>query len=195
MNERYTYLTGQRDDVLTSKRELETIIRDIVGEMTEIFRTEFARINDGFRATFTELFGGGTATLELEDEDDILNCGIEIKAQPPGKQLKSITLLSGGEKALVAIALYFAILKVRPTPFCMLDEIDAALDDRNVAMYASYLRKLSDRTQFIVITHRRGTMEEADVLYGVTMQEQGISKILTIDLNEMAEQLGIKDER
>ena len=195
VNERYTYLTGQRDDVLTSKRELETIIRDIVGEMTEIFRTEFARINDGFRATFTELFGGGTATLELEDEDDILNCGIEIKAQPPGKQLKSITLLSGGEKALVAIALYFAILKVRPTPFCMLDEIDAALDDRNVAMYAAYLRKLSDRTQFIVITHRRGTMEEADVLYGVTMQEQGISKILTIDLNEMAEQLGIKDER
>lgn len=195
VNERYTYLAGQQDDILTSKRELEAIVRDVVTEMTAIFRTEFERIREGFRTTFTELFGGGTATLELEDETNILDCGIEIKAQPPGKQLKSITLLSGGEKALVAIALYFAILKVRPTPFCMLDEIDAALDDRNVAMYASYLRKLSDRTQFIVITHRRGTMEEADVLYGVTMQEQGVSKLLTIDLNEMAEQLGITDER
>ncbi len=193
VNERYTYLTSQRDDVQSAKRDLESIIGDIVAEMTEIFRVEFGRINEAFGGTFVELFGGGRATLELEDENDILNCGIEIKAQPPGKQLKSITLLSGGEKALVAIALYFAILKVRPTPFCMLDEIDAALDDRNVAMYAAYLRNLSDKTQFIVITHRRGTMEEADVLYGVTMQEQGVSKILTIDLNQMAQQLGITD--
>ncbi len=194
INERYTYLSGQRDDVTAAKRGLESIIRDIVSEMTEIFRTEFDRINTAFAQTFTELFGGGAARLELEDESDILNCGIEIKAQPPGKQLKSITLLSGGEKALVAIALYFAILKVRPTPFCMLDEIDAALDDRNVAMYASYLRSLCDKTQFIVITHRRGTIEAADVLYGVTMQEQGVSKILTIDLNRMASQLGIQEE-
>ena len=139
-----------------------------------------------------ELFGGGTAKLELEDEADILGCGIEIKAQPPGKTLKTITLLSGGEKAFVAIALYFAILKVRPTPFCVMDEIEAALDDANVARFARYMRRMADKTQFIVITHRRGTMEEADVLYGVTMQEQGVSKILTINLNDMARELKIK---
>ena len=192
VNERYEYLTGQRDDILTAKRELSEIVRGITGEMTTIFKTEFERINTEFQRTFVEMFGGGGAHLVLEDERDVLNCGIEIKVQPPGKQLKTITLLSGGEKALVAIALYFAILKVRPTPFCMLDEIDAALDDRNVARYASYLRGLSGRTQFIVITHRRGTMEAADVLYGVTMQEQGVSKMLTIDLNEMTQKLGIK---
>lgn len=192
VNERYEYLTGQRDDILTAKRELTEIVRGITTEMTTIFKTEFEKINEGFQKTFVEMFGGGAAHLVLEDEGDVLNCGIEIKVQPPGKQLKTITLLSGGEKALVAIALYFAILKVRPTPFCMLDEIDAALDDRNVSRYASYLRGLSDKTQFIVITHRRGTMEAADVLYGVTMQEQGVSKMLTIDLNEMTQKLGIK---
>ncbi len=131
------------------------------------------------------------ASLELEDKTQPLTCGIEIRVQPPGKQLKTITLLSGGEKAFVAIALYFAIMKVRPTPFCMLDEIDAALDDRNVERFALYLRNLCDKTQFIVITHRRGTMEAADVLYGVTMQEQGVSKILSLDLDEMTKQLGI----
>ncbi len=192
VNERYQYLTGQRDDILTAKKELSEIVREITAEMTEIFRTEFRKIDEGFRATFAEMFGGGTAQLILEDENDVLGCGIEIRVQPPGKQLKTITLLSGGEKALVAIALYFAILKVRPTPFCMLDEIDAALDDRNVVRYASYLRNLSRDTQFIVITHRRGTMEEADVLYGVTMQEQGVSKMLSIDLNDMVRQLGIQ---
>ena len=127
----------------------------------------------------------------LEDENDVLSCGIEIKVQPPGKQLKNIMLLSGGEKAFVAIALYFAIMKVRPTPFCMLDEIDAALDDRNVARFASYLKNLQGKTQFIVITHRRGTMEAADVLYGVTMQEQGVSKILSVDINQVARELNI----
>ena len=137
------------------------------------------------------MFGGGRASLELEDKTQPLTCGIEIRVQPPGKQLKTITLLSGGEKAFVAIALYFAILKVRPTPFCMLDEIDAALDDRNVGRFAGYLRNLCEKTQFIVITHRRGTMEAADVLYGVTMQEQGVSKILSLDLDEMTKQLGI----
>jgi chromosome segregation protein len=192
VNERYTYLTGQRDDILTSKRELSDIVRGITEEMTGIFRTEFEKINREFETTFTEMFGGGAGHLLLEDENDVLSCGIEIKVQPPGKQLKTITLLSGGEKALVAIALYFAILKVRPTPFCMLDEIDAALDDRNVTRYAAYLRRLSDKTQFIVITHRRGTMEEADVLYGVTMQEQGVSRMLSIDLNEMTQKLGIQ---
>ncbi len=191
VNERYEYLAGQRDDVLTSKRELEGIISDITKQMTEIFTTEFARINTYFTQTFVEMFGGGKASLELEDPNDPLACGIEIRVQPPGKQLKSITLLSGGEKAFVAIALYFAILKVRPTPFCMLDEIDAALDDRNVERYAKYLRTLCQKTQFIVITHRRGTMEASDVLYGVTMQEQGISKILHLDLNQMEQALGI----
>lgn len=191
VNERYEYLAGQRDDVLTSKRDLEGIISDITKQMTEIFTTEFAKINTYFGQTFTEMFGGGKGSLELEDPNEPLTCGIEIRVQPPGKQLKTITLLSGGEKAFVAIALYFAILKVRPTPFCMLDEIDAALDDRNVERFASYLRGFSEKTQFIVITHRRGTMEAADMLYGVTMQEQGISKILHLDLNQMEQQLDI----
>lgn len=191
VSERYEYLTGQRDDVLQSKKELEGIIREITGHMTDIFTEEFGKINKYFGETFTEMFGGGKASLELEDPEDPLGCGIEIKVQPPGKQLKTITLLSGGEKAFVAIALYFAILKVRPTPFCMLDEIDAALDDRNVERFANYLRNLSKKTQFIVITHRRGTMEEADILFGVTMQEQGVSKILHLDLDALEKQLGI----
>ena len=193
VNERYTYLTGQRDDVLNSKKELEGIIRGITQEMTAIFVTEFAKINEYFGVVFEEMFGGGKGQLILEDPEQPLTCGIEIRVQPPGKQLKTITLLSGGEKAFVAIALYFAILKVRPTPFCMLDEIDAALDDRNVERFASYLHNLSKKTQFIVITHRRGTMEASDVLYGVTMQEQGISKLLRLDLNQMEQQLGIME--
>ena len=193
VNERYSYLVEQRDDVLTSKRELETIIRSITQEMTTIFVTEFAKIDHYFGQTFEEMFGGGKGQLVLEDAENPLTCGIEIRVQPPGKQLKTITLLSGGEKAFVAIALYFAILKVRPTPFCMLDEIDAALDDRNVERFASYLHNLSKKTQFIVITHRRGTMEASDVLYGVTMQEQGVSKLLRLDLNQMEEYLGIME--
>ena len=191
VNERYTYLATQRDDVLNSKRELESIIRNITQEMTTIFVEEFKKIDHYFGKTFEEMFGGGKGQLVLEDPEQPLTCGIEIRVQPPGKQLKTITLLSGGEKAFVAIALYFAILKVRPTPFCMLDEIDAALDDRNVERFANYLRGLSKKTQFIVITHRRGTMEASDVLYGVTMQEQGISKLLRLDLNQMEHQLGI----
>ena len=191
VNERYTYLTEQRDDVLTAKRELESIIRDITKEMTGIFVEEFGKIDRYFGEVFVEMFGGGSAKLMLENPEEPLECGIEIRVQPPGKQLKTITLLSGGEKAFVATALYFAILKVRPTPFCLLDEIDAALDDRNVERFASYLRNLSQKTQFIVITHRRGTMEASDVLYGVTMQEQGISRLLRLDLNQMEEYLGI----
>ena len=191
VNERYTYLAGQRDDVLNSKRELESIIRDITKEMTTIFVTEFAKIDHYFGQTFEEMFGGGKGQLILEDPENPLTCGIEIRVQPPGKQVKTITLLSGGEKAFVATALYFAILKVRPTPFCILDEIDAALDDRNVERFAKYLHNLSKNTQFIVITHRRGTMEASDVLYGVTMQEQGVSKLLRLDLNQMEQYLGI----
>ncbi len=193
VNERYTYLHEQQQDVLTSKRELEGIIRDIIREMTVIFVDEFKKIDHYFGQVFEEMFGGGKGQLLLEDPNDPLNCGIEIRVQPPGKQVKTITLLSGGEKAFVATALYFAILKVRPTPFCLLDEIDAALDDRNVERFATYLRGLSGRTQFIVITHRRGTMEASDVLYGVTMQEQGVSKLLRLDLNQMEEYLGIAE--
>ena len=192
VNTRYTYLTGQRDDVEQAKKDLEGIISGITGEMTRIFAEQFRLLNESFQTTFVELFGGGQAHLELEDENDILACGIEIKAQPPGKTLKTISLLSGGEKAFVAIALYFSILKVHPTPFCVMDEIEAALDDVNVTRCARYMRTLTERTQFIVITHRRGTMEEADVLYGVTMQEQGISKMLTINLNDMARELEIQ---
>ena len=192
MNTRYTYLSEQRSDVEQAKEELLGIIDQITQQMTEIFAQQFQLLNESFQETFLELFGGGKARLELEDENDILNCGIEIKVQPPGKQLKTITLLSGGEKAFVAIALYFAILKVHPTPFCVMDEIEAALDEANVVRYARYMRRIAGKTQFIVITHRRGTMEEADVLYGVTMQEKGVSRILTINLNDMAKELHIK---
>ena len=192
VNERYTYFTGQRDDVAKAKKELQDIIAQIVGEMTGIFTEQFALINEGFKAAFTDLFGGGRASLELEDPSDVLNCGIEIRAQPPGKTVQNMSALSGGERALIAIALYFAILKVRPTPFCVMDEIEAALDEANVVRYARYLRRISDKTQFIVITHRRGTMEEADVLYGVTMQEKGVSRMLTINLNEVESELNIK---
>ena len=192
VNTRYTYLSEQRNDVENAKKELEAIIADITTEMETIFSTQFAVIRQEFEKTFIDLFGGGRATLELEDDEDILNCGIEIKVQPPGKALKVLSLLSGGEKAFVAIALYCAILKVRPTPFVVMDEIEAALDESNVVRFARYLRNISDRTQFIVITHRRGTMEEADVLYGVTMQTPGISRILTINLNDVEKELSIK---
>lgn len=193
INDRFSYLSGQRDDVSHAKQNLLEILHGITREMTNIFVSEFGKINRYFGETFTEMFSGGKAELVLEDENSPLDCGIEIRVQPPGKQVKTITLLSGGEKAFVAIALYFAILKVRPTPFCMLDEIDAALDDRNVERFAEYLHTLSKSTQFIVITHRRGTMEASDTLYGVTMQEQGISKMLHLNMAELAEQLGLEE--
>ena len=192
VNQRYTYLTGQRDDVQQAKGELTGIIQEITREMTAIFSHQFGLITASFQETFLDLFGGGQATLELEDPSDILGCGIEIKVQPPGKTLRTLSLLSGGEKAFVAIALYFAILKVHPTPFCVMDEIEAALDEANVVRVARYMRSIADRTQFIVITHRRGTMEEADILYGVTMQEKGVSKMLRLSLNDVAEELKIK---
>ena len=192
VNTRYTYLSDQRNDVEKAKEELLGIIEEITKQMTEIFATQFGILKQSFQETFLELFGGGRATLELEDENDILRCGIEIKAQPPGKQLKTLSLLSGGEKAFVAIALYFAILKVHPTPFCVMDEIEAALDESNVVRYARYMRRIAGKTQFIVITHRRGTMEEADVLYGITMQERGVSTVLTANLNELSKEMKIK---
>ncbi len=183
VGERYDYLTEQRDDIAKAKGELLSIIGDITRQMEEIFTREFAAIADSFRATFLELFGGGKASLRLEDESDCLNCGIEIKVQPPGKAVSNISLLSGGEKAFVAIALYFSILKIKPTPFCVMDEIEAALDEENVLRFAEYLHRLT-RTQFVVITHRRGTMEKADVLLGVTMQEKGVSTVIELDLAE-----------
>ena len=183
VNSRYQFLSEQRDDVEKAKKELLDIISEITGEMETVFVERFKQIDACFRETFLELFGGGKAALKLEDEDHVLDCGIEIKVQPPGKALSSITLLSGGEMAFVAIALYFAILKVRPTPFCVMDEIEAALDEANVSRYAEYMRRMADKTQFLVITHRRGTMEEADVLYGVTMQEKGVSTVIELDLD------------
>ncbi len=194
IDERYTLLTTQRDDVEKAKDSLEGVIADVTRKMTDVFREQFDLIRKSFEETFLDLFGGGRATLELEDEDDVLNCGIEIKVQPPGKALKTITLLSGGEKAFVAIALYFAILKVHPTPFCVMDEIEAALDTANVSRVAHYMRNLSDKTQFIVITHRPETMETVDVLYGVTMQERGVSKVLKIKMDDMVKELGIKEQ-
>ena len=184
VNERYTFLTTQRDDVEKSKKELLEIIGDITQEMEAVFLEKFYQINTAFQETFLELFGGGKAELLLEDEENVLDCGIEIKVQPPGKALSSISLLSGGEMAFVAIALYFAIIKVRPTPFCVMDEIEAALDESNVLRYADYMKKYAENTQFIVITHRRGTMESSDFLYGVTMQEKGVSKVLALNMEE-----------
>ena len=181
---RYEFLTTQRDDVEKAKSELLGIIGDITVQMKEIFVNEFAVINESFEKTFKELFGGGHAVLLLEDPDDVLESGIEIRVQPPGKSIRTLTLLSGGEKAFVAIAIYFAVLTVRPPPFVVLDEIEAALDDANVQRFAAHLRRMSENTQMIVITHKRPTMEESDVLYGVTMQELGVSNILKIDLAE-----------
>lgn len=183
ISERYAFLTGQRDDIEKARDELLEIIRELTGEMEKIFRTEFELVARSFSETFTELFGGGRGELLLEDPEDILNCGIEIRVQPPGKALKTLSLLSGGERAIVAIALYFAMLKVRPAPFCVMDEIESALDEANVSRFARYTRGMSDKTQFLCITHRRGTMEEADMLYGVTMQK-GISRVISVELAE-----------
>ena len=145
---------------------------------------QFRKIDVCFRETFLQLFGGGKASLSLEDPEHVLDCGIDIRIQPPGKALSNISLLSGGEKSFVAIALYFAIMKVRPTPFCVMDEIESALDEANVNIVADYLHTMSEKTQFIVITHRRGSMESADALYGVTMQEKGVSTVLSLDMDE-----------
>ncbi len=192
VSERYKFLSTQVNDVEKSKSEIEKLITDLTKQMKEAFAESFVEINKHFSATFKELFGGGTASLELSDPEDILNSGIDIIAHPPGKIVAHIESLSGGEKALVAIALYFSIMKVRPAPFCVMDEIEAALDDVNVDRYASYMRCMTEKTQFITITHRRGTMEEADVLYGVTMQDEGISKLLELRASEVAEKLGMK---
>ena len=182
---RYDALVTQVTDVEESRNELSRMISKLSAQMREIFTDSFRAINENFGHVFAELFGGGEASLMLEDESDVLSSGIGIRVAPPGKVIKNLEALSGGEQALVAISIYFAILAVNPAPFCILDEIEAALDDANVVRFAQYLRRVSDKTQFIVITHRRGTMEAANVLYGVTMQEDGVSKLLKLDLEQV----------
>lgn len=188
---RYDFLKGQLDDVEKSRNELTALIVRLTDEMKKQFTERFQTINHAFGETFRDLFGGGTANLSLTDPSDVLHSDIQIAIEPQGKIITNIDALSGGEKSLAAIALYFAIIKVSPTPFCILDEIEAALDDVNVTRFADYLRRMSDHTQYIAITHRRGTMEEADVLYGVTMQEKGVSKILRLPISEVEAKLGI----
>ena len=190
MAERYLFYKTQIEDVEHSKEELGKLIGELSAEMCRIFLEKFAAINQHFGVIFTELFGGGRGELKLTDPSMPLETGIDIFVQPSGKMV-GISLLSGGEKALVAICIYFAILKVNPAPFVLIDEIEAALDDVNVSRFAAYMRRMTDRSQFIAITHRRGTMEEADILYGVTMQEKGVSKMLRMNMNEVASELNI----
>ena len=182
LKDRYDFMCEQRVDLESTMAKLRKIISDMTSIMKEQFKEKFEMINKNFAEVFKELFGGGNASLTLEDKDNILECGIEITVQPPGKKLQNMMLLSGGEKAFTAIALLFAILKINPAPFCVLDEIEAALDDVNVYRYAEYLKKFSKNTQFLVITHRKGTMEAADTVYGITMEENGISKLLSMKL-------------
>ena len=185
VSKRYEELSAQLKDLESAKESLEKIILDLEAEMTQIFSEKFKTINAAFEEVFKELFNGGSAKLSLTDPENVLDSGVEIFVAPPGKIIKHLSSLSGGEQALTAIALYFALLKIRPAPFCLLDEIESALDDVNVVRYANYLHNLTRNTQFLVITHRRGTMEIADRLYGVTMREKGVSRIITINVNEI----------
>ena len=185
INERYEFMCAQRDDIEKAKADLSKVIEDLIAEMKQQFLNHFSQINENFKTVFADLFNGGTAEILLENEEDVLNCGIDIKAQPPGKKLQSLSLLSGGERCLTAIALLFAILQLRPSPFCVLDEVEAALDDANVNRFTDFVRRYCVRSQFILVTHRKGTMEACDRMYGVTMQERGISKILSMRLSDM----------
>ena len=192
VSERYTFLKEQIDDIEQSKKELAKIIEDLTSSMSEKFMTQFNKINTEFKTCFADFFGGGNGEIILEEPDNCLESAIEIKIQPPGKSVQNINLFSGGEKSLAAMALLFSVLKVQPSPFCIYDEVEAALDDVNVERFAKYMRRMTDKTQFISITHRRGTMEEADVLYGVTMQEKGVSKLLELQSAELAQQMGLE---
>jgi chromosome segregation protein len=185
VSERYAFMSEQLTDTQKSKADLEKVIRELTDDMQSIFVENFYKINENFKQIFVELFGGGSAELVLTDTQDVLSSGIEIVVAPPGKVIKNLISLSGGEQACVAIAIYFAILKVKPSPFCILDEIDAPLDEVNVRKYAVYLNRFIDKTQFIVVTHRRGTMESANVLYGVTMQKDGVSKLLKMEQKDI----------
>ena len=189
LKERYEFLSQQRKDMEDAKDTLSKLISDMEVLMTKQFKEQLEIINAAFKRVFNLLFNGGTAELVLSDPENILTSGVEIVAQPPGKKLQNMTLFSGGEKAIIAISLLFAMLEVRPSPLCILDEIEAALDDVNVSRFASYLRNISQNSQIAIITHRRGTMEEADRLYGVTMQEKGISKILQLNIDEIEQKI------
>ncbi|MGN0710070.1 MAG: chromosome segregation protein SMC, partial [Anaerovoracaceae bacterium] len=186
-SKRLDFLTVQRKDVVEAKEELEKIIRETDNTIIRRFRENFTNINDVFQKVFRQLFGGGHAELYMDDPDDPLTSGVEIKAQPPGKKLQNINLMSGGEKTMTAIALIFAVLTVKPTPFCILDEVEAALDDENIIRFSDYLGNFHD-TQFAVITHHKTTMEKADVLYGITMPERGVSKLLSLKLEDYDEE-------
>ena len=187
VKERFDFLTNQRADILEAEEKLRQIIAELAELMEKQFREQFAVISKNFSEVFQEMFGGGKAYLKLSDDANALESSIDIVAQPPGKSLQNMQLLSGGERALTAIAILFSILKMKPSPFCILDEIEAALDDANVRRYAQYLTRFSKETQFIVITHRKGTMEYADVMYGVTMQEKGVSKLISVDFSKAQE--------
>ncbi len=193
VSERYEFLKEQIDDIEKSKNELLKIIEDLTASMSEKFLEKFNKINEEFKVCFADFFGGGKGEIKLENPDNCLESAIEINIQPPGKAVQNISLFSGGEKSLAAMALLFSVLKVQPAPFCIYDEVEAALDDVNVERFAKYMRKMTDRTQFISITHRRGTMEEADVLYGVTMQEKGVSKLIELQTAELAAQMGLEE--
>jgi len=184
LTERHDFLRTQRDDLIKAEETLLEIIKELDAEMRKQFVEKFDAIKEQFDIVFKELFGGGKAGLELTEQEDILEAGIRINAQPPGKKLQNMMQLSGGEKALTAISLLFAIQNLKPSPFCLLDEIEAALDDSNVKRFAKYLHKLTKDTQFIIITHRRGTMAAADMLYGITMQEKGVSALVSVSLIE-----------
>jgi chromosome segregation protein len=188
VSERHEFLTVQRNDLLEAKQTLQTAMSEMDEEMTLRFSSTFDAVQNRFRHVFKEMFGGGNADLILTDPNNLLETGVDIVARPPGKKLQNLSLLSGGERALTAISLLFAIIEVRPVPFCILDEVEAALDEANVIRYSKYLKKFSDKTQFIVITHRKGTMEGADVLYGITMQESGVSKLISVKLSEIPEE-------
>ena len=191
VKKQFDELTEQIADLKASKEDLLNIISTLEETMKSDFLAAVEEIGVNFGQVFTELFGGGRAELRLSDPENVLESGIDINVAPPGKVIKNMSLLSGGEQAFVAIALYFAILKVNPTPFCILDEIEAALDEVNVDKFADYVKKYSDKTQFVIITHRRGTMEAAERLYGVTMHEKGISDVISIDVSEIEQKIGV----
>ena len=185
--ERYDFYSEQREDLQKSIEAIEEIIKDLEEHMKIQFKEEFYKINENFKYVYKRLFGGGEGNLRILDEENILESDIEITAKPPGKKMKNLNLLSGGEKALTAISILFSILLAKPTPFCILDEIEAPLDDSNIARFGTFLKELTSRTQFIAVTHRRGTMEAADYIYGVTMEQRAISKVISLSLNEAEE--------
>ena len=189
VKDRLEFINKQYNDLINSKENLEKLIKEMDNSMREQFQISFKEISENFSKVFSILFNGGKATLELDTEDDILKSGIEIKVQPPGKKLQNLNLLSGGERSLTAVALLFAILETRPSPFCILDEIDASLDEANIGRYTRYLKKFSYETQFILITHRKTTMEISDILYGVTMAEEGVSKLISVKIKDYANDL------